>query len=182
MANFLKYYLSKAALPYWAILAIDCFAVVLSGFIAFSLHHGIPVTLQMLTPLSATVGICLVCYAFAFRIFHTYNGIIRYSSFTDLLRVAGAVILAMAIISLITLLVPQSDWFLHLSWIDIVLMGLLVIAFMWGFRVCVKTVFETVTKRPDTNRVWILGVQSGAYPSRRAYDRRLTLPTLSTVL
>ena len=161
MNRFVKRYLSRAALPYWVILALDCLTVVFCGALAYCLHHGIPHTLNVAGPLCVTLAGCLVCFAFAFRVFHTYNGIVRYSSFSDLLRIGAAVILAMAIVALVTVLASPAGWYVRLGWVDIVLTGLLVVAMMWGLRVCVKTVYETVAKRPDTEKTYVLGVQSG---------------------
>ena len=159
--NFTNYYLSKATLPYWTILLLDCVIVALSGLFTFSLHYGLPSTLSHLAPMCVTLGVFELCFLFAFRIFHTYNGIIRYSSFSDLLRIGIAVVLAMAIEGLILLIVPENPYLLPFSFSDIILMGLMVVVFMWGMRVWVKTIYESISKRKDTEKAYILGVQSG---------------------
>lgn len=156
-----NYYLSKATLPYWTILLLDCLIAALSGLFTFCLHYGLPSTFANFGHLALTLALFLVCFVFAFRVFHTYNGIIRYSSFSDLLRIGGAVLLAMATEALIYLVAPPDRWLLHYNFTDIVLMGLMVIAFMWGMRVWVKTIYEQVSKRSDVNNAYILGVQSG---------------------
>ena len=156
-----NYYLSRATLPYWTILLMDCATVVLSGLFTFSLHYGVPAIFHNFGQLALTLGVFLVCFGFAFRVFHTYNGIIRYSSFTDLLRIGCAVLLAVAIIALIHLLAPDNGWLVGFNFTDIILTGLMVIVFMWGMRVWVKTIYEQVSKRSDTDKAYILGVQSG---------------------
>ncbi len=45
------------------------------------------------------------------RIFHTYSGIMRYSSFVDLMRISAALILGYAFNSLLLLVLPDG---LHL--------------------------------------------------------------------
>jgi len=159
--NFTNYYLSKSTLPYWTILLLDCFIVTLSGLFTFSLHQGLPRMLDNFGPYVLTIAIFIVCFIIAFRIFHTYNCIIRYSSFTDLLRIAGAVLLASGLECLVCLFIPKGRWIVNFGFPDIVLMGLMVLVFMWGMRVWVKTIYEQVSMRADTERVWILGVQSG---------------------
>lgn len=156
-----NYYLSKATLPYWTILLLDCLTVILSGIFTFSLHYGLPMISGHIGELCATLCVFLVCFLVSFKIFHTYNGIIRYSSFTDLLHIGGAGLLAMVLVALIYVFLPLNKWLLPFNFIDIILMGLMVTAFMWGMRVWVKTIYEQVSKRPDTNKVYILGVQSG---------------------
>lgn len=159
--NFTNYYLSKSTLPYWTILLLDCFTVALSGLFTFSLHQGLPKILDNFGPYVFTIAIFIVCFIVGFRIFHTYNGIIRYSSFTDLLRVAGAVLLASVLEGIVCIFVPKGNLIVDFGFSDIVLMGLMVMAFMWGMRVWVKTIFEQLSLSSDTERVWILGVQSG---------------------
>ena len=56
----------------------------------------------------------LVCFAVSFRIFHTY------SSFSDLLCVSSAVVW----------LFQTSDWIVAFGYVDIILMGLFVVALM----------------------------------------------------
>lgn len=62
----------------------------------------------------------LVCFAVSFRIFHTYSGVMRYSSFSDLLCVSSAVVW----------LFQTSDWIVAFGYVDIILMGLFVVALM----------------------------------------------------
>lgn len=103
----------------------------------------------------------LICFIIAFRVFHTYDGVMRYSSFSDLLRVSGAVVMAVVMCFVILLAFGSSDWLVEYSYADIILLGLFVIAFMWTIRVWVKTIFEETSRRKDTRKAFILGVQTG---------------------
>lgn len=85
----------------------------------------------------------------------------RYSSFSDLLRVSGAVVMAVVMCFVILLAFGSSDWLVEYSYADIILLGLFVIAFMWTIRVWVKTIFEETSRRKDTRKAFILGVQTG---------------------
>ena len=135
------WYFSKAALPYWSILILDCLFVVFAGVLAYTVF--------------------LICFIIAFRVFHTYDGVMRYSSFSDLLRVSGAVVMAVVMCFVILLAFGSSDWLVEYSYADIILLGLFVIAFMWTIRVWVKTIFEETSRRKDTRKAFILGVQTG---------------------
>lgn len=111
--------------------------------------------------LSVTLCVFLICFIIAFRVFHTYDGVMRYSSFSDLLRVSGAVVMAVVMCFVILLAFGSSDWLVEYSYADIILLGLFVIAFMWTIRVWVKTIFEETSRRKDTRKAFILGVQTG---------------------
>lgn len=156
-----NYYFSRSTLPYWGILLLDCFFVVFSAFLAFIVNHGAYRVDESFLPLLATVGGACLCFIISFRIFKTYVGVIRYSSFSDLVRVSKAVVFGSFLTGGMTILIESFGWNARLDWADIVLMGLLVVAFMWSMRVWVKVVFENVSKRIDSSKVYILGTKSG---------------------
>ena len=156
-----NWYFSRSALPYWSILLLDCVFVVAAGVLAFAVHHGAAQTVASAGALAVTLCAFLVCYAVGFRVFHTYDGVMRYSSFTDLLRVSSAVVLGIVLCSAVLWVFHASDWIVAFGYADIILMGLFVVALMWTVRVWVKTIFEQTTKRTDTSRAYILGVRSG---------------------
>lgn len=156
-----NWYFSRSALPYWSVLILDCVFVVFAGLLAYTVHHGSAQTLDVLGPLSLTLCAFLICFIVAFRTFHTYDGVIRYSSFSDLLRISSAVIMAIALCCAILWLGGTADWLVAFSYADVILLGLFVIAFMWTVRVWVKTIFEETSKRPDSSKAFILGVKTG---------------------
>lgn len=156
-----KWYFSKKALPYWSILLLDCCFVLCSGLLAYVINHGTGQMLQSFTSLIWTLGIFLVCFVVSFRTFHTYEGVMRYSSFTDLLRVSLAVILAIVIIFLIQFALTGSRLLL-LSTADIVLLGAFSVVFMWMMRVWVKTIYEnSMHSENEQQSAFILGVKTG---------------------
>lgn len=163
--NFFKkvtnWYFSKAALPYWSILILDCMFVVFAGFLAYTVHHGSIHTLKVLWPLSVTMCVFLATFLISFKLFHTYNGIIRYSSFSDLLRIGGAVVMAVVLGALALLIFGTQDWLVSFGSADIILMGLFVVAFMWTVRLWVKTVYEQSFRRPDSKKAYVFGVKTG---------------------
>lgn len=148
-------------MPYWSILLLDCVFVVFSGLLAYALHHGSEQTLNVLGALCLTLCAFLVCFIVGFRLFHTYDGVMRYSSFSDLRRISSSVILGGVLCCAVLWLFNASDWIAAFGYADIVLMGLFVVAFMWTVRIWVKTVFEQTSKSSDTSRTYILGVRNG---------------------
>jgi putative nucleotide-diphosphate sugar epimerase len=156
-----KWYFSRAALPYWAILLFDCIFVMFAGFVAYALHHGAEQTITSITPLTSTLAVFMICFLIGFRIFHTYDGVIRFSSFTDLWRVSMSVVVSVILIFVLQWAVHPTERLLFFSTADIILMGLVTVACMWSIRVFVKTTYERFLHGSVRPRAFILGVKEG---------------------
>ena len=156
-----NWYFSRAALPYWSILILDCMFVVFAGLLAYAVHHGSVQTLDVLGSLAITMCVFLVAFLISFKIFHTYNGVIRYSSFSDLMRIGSAVVLAVILGSAFLLLFGDRSWLVTFGFADIILMGLFVVAFMWTMRVWVKTIYEQSSRNPNSQKAYIFGIKAG---------------------
>lgn len=159
--NIARWYFSRGALPYWSILILDCLFVVFSGLLAYTVHHGSEATFRIFPPLVLTLGVFLLCFIVGFRIFHTYQGVMRFSSFTDLMRVSTAVITAIVLVFIVQWAFASADWLVAFSTADVILMALFVIALMWTVRIWVKTLYEDSIHRADLSRTFILGVREG---------------------
>lgn len=92
--NFLQkltnWYFSKRALPYWGVLTLDCLIVLISAYIGNYLELGSTEFTQYFWQITTGNLICVLLFIIGFRLFHTYTGIIRYSSLIDLQRVGMA--------------------------------------------------------------------------------------------
>lgn len=161
MKNLAKWYFSRGALPYWSILLLDCVLVLFSGLLAYTVHHGSSATVDVFFPLLGTIALFLLCFIVGFRMFHTYDGIIRFSSFNDLMRVSKAVVVAVMLIFILKFCLSDTDIILSFGNSDIILMGLFVIALMWTVRVWVKTMYEGIIHSSNQTKAFILGVKEG---------------------
>lgn len=161
LKNLARWYFSREALPYWSILMLDCLFVLFSGMIAYAVHHGSEHTARVFVPLVMTLCVFLACFVAGFRIFHTYQGVMRFSSFTDLLRVSSAVVTAVILVFLLQWACAPLSWLVTFSAADVILMGLFVIALMWTVRIWVKTLYEDSIHASDLSRTFILGVKEG---------------------
>lgn len=161
LKNLARWYFSRGALPYWSILVLDCLFVVFSGMLAYAVHHGSEQAADVLVPLAVTLCAFLACFVVGFRIFHTYQGVMRFSSFTDLLRVSSAVVTAIILVFVLQWACRPLDWLVAFSTADVILMGLFVIALMWTVRIWVKTLYEDSIHAADLSRTFILGVREG---------------------
>ena len=159
----LNWYFSKSALPYWGILILDLFTMLLAGLFTywiFIYRTQVEVDFwQLVRTLSMYVLPCLV----GVRMFHTYSGIIRYSSFVDLLRVAYAnsVSLLVAFPFHFYIYSLPKDLFYHLHFRHIVLMYIIGTAMMWGVRALVKTIYDVTAVDGHALRVLIFGAMEG---------------------
>jgi len=158
-----NWYFTKRALPYWGVFLIDLFFVFISAFIVYwSVHRGMQTLLHSYA-LSRVLMIYLFISAITFKLFHTYSGIIRYSSFVDLMRVGYAN--ALACIVMIVLHYPinhlPANRFVHLRTIDILGTYAVATMLMWMLRVGVKYLFDYSFREKDLMPVFVYGVKEG---------------------
>lgn len=158
-----NWYFSKKALPYWGIFLIDLAIVFVSAFIVYwSVHRGMQTLLHSYA-LSRVLLIYLLVSAISFKLFHTYSGIIRYSSFVDLMRVGYANAVACAVMIVLHYQInhlPASK-FVHLRTIDILGTYAVATMLMWLLRVVVKYLYDYSFKNLDLLPVFIYGVKEG---------------------
>ena len=158
-----NWYFTKNSLPYWCIFLIDCSVVFLSYmFIYQQLNSGIK-TLGVLSNLSILIGCFTFFHAIGFRLFHTYDGILRYSSFIDLQRVFYAVVCGAAISSVSYPMLHNIDKFDHinLDYKNIILASLLSTLVLWAIRVIAKTIFDVSLSDYNIKHAFIYGVKEG---------------------
>lgn len=142
---------------------IDCSVVFLSYmFIYQQLNSGIK-TLGVLPNLSILIGCFTFFHAIGFRLFHTYDGILRYSSFIDLQRVFYAVVCGAAISSVSYPMLHNIDKFDHinLDYKNIILASLLSTLVLWAIRVIAKTIFDVSLSDYNIKHAFIYGVKEG---------------------
>lgn len=85
-----NWYFTKKALPHLCILLIDCAIVAFSGYVGYYIDKGGDIFVDSFWQITFGLMVGLVPFIIAFRLLHTYSGIVRYSSFVDLQRVMMA--------------------------------------------------------------------------------------------
>lgn len=157
------WYFSKKSLPYWCIFLLDCAIVFCSYLFIYQQMNSGAKTLGVLTQLSSLVGIFTLYHAIGFRIFHTYDGILRYSSFIDLQKVFYAVMCG-AILTLASYNALLDINYFHrllVNYKGIVLASLLSTLLLWAVRVIVKTVFDVSLADYNIKNAFIYGINDG---------------------
>ena len=158
-----NWYFSKKSLPYWCIFWIDCAVIYLSYLFIYQQINSGAQALGILGQLSAVFAIFTMFHAIGFRMFHTYDGILRYSSFVDLQKVFYAVTVG-AVLSILTknmLLNTQLFPRVEIQYRNIILGSLISILILWAIRVIAKTVFDVSLSDYNIKNAFIYGVKEG---------------------
>ena len=155
------WYFSKKSLPYWGIILLDCCLILFSGLLVYALNNGVLSTLDILGHLLVTLLVCLIPYLVGFRLFHTYSGIIRYSSFVDLQKVGFAVLFGLICVVVFQVLTDFSPYLVYIRKRDLILSALLAMSLMWMMRVFVKYFYVSTFRVAKAERAFIYGVKQG---------------------
>ena len=156
-------YFSKRTFPYWCVLLLDSAILFLSGvFVYWCFNRGTALQLNF-WPLTHLMLLCVGVHFIFFAIFRTYSGIIRYSSFNDLIRVAqamGCSALAVIAVHFFTNSCP-SRVFAHVQVRHILIAEAIATGLMWLLRVSIKWVYDTYFRTEAAKNVFIYGIRAG---------------------
>ena len=159
----INWYFSKNSLPYWCIFAMDCLIVFLSYMFVYTKMNSGVEALNVLWQLVTFNSIFVLFHAIGFKIFHTYDGILRYSSFVDLQRVGYAVLTGAVLSYVAHFGMMQIPYFrsVYVGGADIMLASLLSTLLLWAVRVLVKTVYDVSIDKLNARATLIYGVTKG---------------------
>lgn len=156
-------YFSKRTFPHWCVLLLDSAILFLSGvFVYWCFNRGTALQLNF-WPLTYLMLLCVGVHFIFFAIFRTYSGIIRYSSFNDLIRVAlamGCSALAVIAVHFFTNSCP-SRVFAHVQVRHILIAEAIATGLMWLLRVSIKWVYDTYFRTEAAKNVFIYGIRAG---------------------
>lgn len=156
-------YFSKRTFPHWCVLLLDSAILFLSGvFVYWCFNRGTALQLNF-WPLTYLMLLCVGVHFIFFAIFRTYSGIIRYSSFNDLIRVAlamGCSTLAVIAVHFFTNSCP-SRVFAHVQVRHILIAEAIATGLMWLLRVSIKWVYDTYFRTEGAKNVFIYGIRAG---------------------
>lgn len=156
-------YFSKRTFPHWCVLLLDSAILFLSGvFVYWCFNRGTALQLNF-WPLTYLMLLCVGVHFIFFAIFRTYSGIIRYSSFNDLIRVAlamGCSALAVIAVHFFTNSCP-SRVFAHVQVRHILIAEAIATGLMWLLRVSIKWVYDTYFRTEGAKNVFIYGIRAG---------------------
>lgn len=156
----INWYFNKKSLPYWCVFLFDCAIVFLSFLLVYQQTYGGAKTLSVLWQLCSMCAIYAIFYAVGFKMFHTYDGILRYSSFVDLQRVGYASLVGCVLSYLGHFVMLQFDYFqnVYVGGCEIALASIICVLLLWAVRVLVKTVYDVSIDTFNARPAIIFGV------------------------
>lgn len=156
----INWYFNKKSLPYWCVFLFDCAIVFFSFLLVYQQTYGGAKTLSVLWQLCSMCAIYAIFYAVGFKMFHTYDGILRYSSFVDLQRVGFASLIGCVFSYLGHFFLLQFDYFqkVYIGGREIALASIVCVLFLWAVRVLVKTVYDVSIDTFNARPAIIFGV------------------------
>ncbi|WP_417466534.1 polysaccharide biosynthesis protein [Leyella stercorea] len=159
----INWYFNKKSLPYWCVFLFDCVIVFFSFLLVYQQTYGGAKTLSVLWQLCSMCAIYAIFYAVGFKMFHTYDGILRYSSFVDLQRVGYASLVGCVLSYLGHFVMLQFDYFqkVYVGGREIALASLISVLLLWAVRVLVKTVYDVSIDTFNARPTVILGIDEG---------------------
>ena len=159
-----KWIFSRGALPYWCILVYDSVTVITSGYFVYYLQHGFQNLVENISRVSLGIGLCFAVYVIAFILFHTFNGVLRFSSFIDLRRVAYSTFtasFAVCVLHQVQVKCGLTPYLLIPRFFSGVQIFITATMFMWALRIIVKILHDNYGKSDDTPNVFIYGCMQG---------------------
>ena len=156
----INWYFNKKSLPYWCVFLFDCAIVFFSFLLVYQQTYGGAKTLSVLWQLCSMCAIYAIFYAVGFKMFHTYDGILRYSSFVDLQRVGFASFIGCVFSYLGHFFLLQFDYFqkVYIGGREIALASIVCVLLLWAVRVLVKTVYDVSIDTFNARPAIIFGV------------------------
>ena len=162
----LNWYFTKNSLPYWSILLIDCLIIVFSAMSIYWLFHQADLLAENFPKVLLTSCIFVLLSFPGFRIFHTYSGFMRFSSFVDLMRVTYCNLVSLVLVLICMWGVEQLpvkwlNWFMPFTTKQIALIFVISTLLMWALRIFVKTLYDQALSNTKAERALIYGALSG---------------------
>ena len=158
-----NWYFTKDALPFWCIIILDGLILLFSGLISHAVFNYGSLIDNDFGLLLNTLLLFVLLSFIGTKVFYTYSGILRYSSFVDLQRVGYANALSAAIVLTVHYWMSNYPevYFKEIPSREIVTMFLLATLLQWAVRILVKSVFDMLTSSKRSIRVLIYGAMTG---------------------
>lgn len=146
MSKFIQNYLSRRVLSRTAILALDILMIVFSCLFMYLVRYGFDGLTAEIRSDGTTVGLFLIFFnIISFVSLRTFSGILRFSSFTDLLRIVYALVLGYVLTFIAIVIIRKSNPLFHLDNLTYISIYFLNTFLMIFSRILVKEVYETIT-------------------------------------
>ena len=163
LKRLLSWYFSKSSLPYWCLLLNDCLMVFLSTIAAYWAFEKTSFLFEHRVDVVYTAVVYAFISLVGAKIFHTYSGVVRYSSFVDLMNVGYASIVSIVLAVVLSEILQRYGVteIAALTQTETVVAFVIATLAMWAVRVVVKSLYDVAFNDKRTLRVLIYGALSG---------------------
>lgn len=161
--RFSAWYFSRRVMPYWAILLADSLIVFFCSIFTFWVTYKTQVLISHRDAVLCTSLIYAAISWIGARAFRTYSGVLRYSSFVDLMKLiyANSISLGVALIATVILRRFGIYTLAALRPIHTCIVFLLATLLMWALRIMVKFLFDATNADSKAQRALIYGALTG---------------------
>ena len=152
-------------IPRWAVLLFDILICLLSYYISFQISSKIYNNAldDSVFTVFQRLGIIIALQIVFFWIFHTYSGVLRYSSYVDASKLLLAVLLNIGIISLTNFIVYLSTSNKMFYYSTLLIYAVLSFLLLFILRLAVKIIYDYFTQNSgQITPVMIFGTQAAA--------------------
>ena len=170
MSNFIENFLSNKVLSRFTILLIDVSIIVFSSFMMFFLRYGFDGLLPIIRENAIIQTFILIFFnTLFFFFFKTFSGILRFSSFSDLLRIIYALSAGYIFSFFVFLFYQQTHVSFSFSGFLIFAIYILNVSVMAFSRILVKEVYEFITgKTSQPVNVFVYGTKEAGISVAKA--------------
>lgn len=163
-SDMFSHWINIGYLPRWGVLLLDLLIVLIAFVVSYMIGSQIlTYDLAARMPIWGQAIFVLVLQGVFFWAFHTYSGILRYSTFVDTLKATAAVVANGLFLFLANLIVKYVTNSINPPFFTTVLVIYVFVAItlLFGWRVIIKTVFEYISHRSKgVDKVLIYGTKS----------------------
>lgn len=162
-SDIFSHWINISYLPRWGVLLLDIFIIIVSFIISVVIGNNLwgysfP---ELLIPIWTQTILIIVSQSIFFWAFHTYSGILRYSTFVDTIKIILAVVINgifLLIVNLVCKQLVEGALFLTTS---IIIYVFVATCFLFIWRIIIKTVFEYISHHnANVKKVLIFGTKS----------------------
>ena len=170
MNKFLENYLSNRVLSRMSILIIDILIILFSTLTMYFLRFGFEgLTTQVKADGITTTFVLVFFNVFSFLIFKTFSGVLRFSAFSDLVRIIYALTLGYFISFICLMVIKKVDPTFTISNTIHFATYVLNVLLMIFSRIVVKEVYESITGKPlKATNIFIYGTKQAGISLAKA--------------
>ena len=156
-----NWYFSRKALPHWGILAFDSLIVTFSAFVGLSVQASESDVYWSLPAVWLGLLTAVLVFWIPFRLFHTYAGVVRYTSFVDMQRLASASFIGTFILwALSWFIQPGGAYVAVPETIGCVVIFMVSTLGLWASRLVVKRTYDYY-RTHEAEPIVIYGTKAG---------------------